>query len=95
MILCVDSEEFLKKAMNILDKYGTEVTQTILGSKEVTARVYSDSLIRIIMSDDGKWGEMERMANRNPFFMKYDGDIIRFHGEFAYLEDHLNNLLGV
>ena len=95
MMLCVDSELFLKKAMLVLDKHGENVTEYILGSKEVTARKYSDSLIKIIMSDDGKWGEMERMANRNPFFMKYDGDIIRFHGEFAYLEDHLNNLLGV
>jgi len=93
-MLCIDSAEFLKNAMLILDKKGSNVTKSILGSKELPARMYSDSLISIIISDDGMWGEMERMQNRNPFFMKYNGDIIRFHGEFAYLEDHLKTLLG-
>jgi len=90
MMLHADSAEFLKKAMVILDKKGINVNRSILASNECTARMYSDSLISIIMSDDGKWGEMERIENRNPFFMLYNGDIIRFHGEFAYLENHIN-----
>lgn len=92
MMLHTDSAEFLQKTMVILDKKGVDVNKCILGSIECAARMYSDSLINIIMSDDGKWGEMERMENRNPFFMLYNGDIIRFHGEFAYLEDHINSI---
>lgn len=92
MMLHIDSAEFLKKAMLILDKKGINVNRSILASNECTTRMYSDSLINIIMSDDGKWGEMERLANHNPFFMLYNGDIIRFHGEFAYLEDHINSI---
>lgn len=93
MILHQDSNNFLQQSMDIISKLGNQVSDTsILGSSPRDCLIYEDELIKIVMSIDGLWGEMERKANRNPFFMKYNGDIIRFHGEFAYLEDHINSI---
>lgn len=94
MILHQDSNNFLKQAIDVVTKLGTPHSDVyVLGSTKTDCLIYEDELIKIIFSIDGLWGEMERKSNNNPFFMKCNGNIIRFHGEFAYLEDHINNLI--
>lgn len=93
MIIHIDSNSFMENIFTLLQNYGTHKDSIFIMGKETSGSEYSDSLISIRMSDDGLFGEIDRMSNNNPFFMKYNGTIIRFHSDYVYLEDHINNLI--
>lgn len=92
MILHPDKKAFLHKCLDVLDHYGTKARVHILGN-ELDGIMYEDELIFIQKSSDDLWMEIVRKLNNNPFYFMYNGDSIRFHGEYIYLEDHVNKLL--
>jgi hypothetical protein len=93
MIIHIDSNMFLENVVRILNHSGIHHDSMYIMGKETSGLEYSDELFSIKMSDDGLYGEIDRKYNNNPFFMKYNGTIIRFHGDYVYLEDHINNIL--
>ena len=93
MILHPDKRQFLHKCLDLLDKHGVKQEVLILG-KHLDGIFYEDNVILIAKSLDDLHMEIERKANKNPVFFMEDGMSIRFHSEYIYLEDHVNNLLG-
>lgn len=93
MILHPDKREFLHRCLDVLDKYGKRNSFVILG-KELDGNFYEDNLILIQKSDDNRWMEIVRKNTNFSFYYMQDGTTIYFHGEYVYLEDHINKLLG-
>lgn len=92
MILHPEKREFLHKCLDILDKYGTQSKVLILG-RELDGILYEDNLILVMKSSDDRWMEILRKNTNNSVYYMQDGESIRFHGEYIYLEEHVDNLL--
>ena len=92
MILHPDKREFLHKCLDILDKHGTKQNVLILG-KTLPGISYEDNVILINKSLDDLYMEIERKTNKNSVFYMENGTTIRFHGEYIFLEEYVDNLL--
>jgi len=92
MILHPDKKKFLHKCLDILDKYGKSSPIIILG-QELDGISYEDNLILILKSTDDRWMEIVRKTNNFSFYYMQNGTSIYFHGEYVYLENHVDKLL--
>jgi len=93
MLLRIEQEEFLNKCLTLIDRLGEAKSDLRILGTTIDGKVYEDDVILIMKSDDNRWMEMERKYNNNPFFYLYEGNIIRFHGEYIFLEEHVEGLL--
>lgn len=91
----MDRQEFVDKARVIVEALGSKQFSSMKGL------VYQDDIIVIRTHYNGLDLEVERKAQpngpehlrvSNPTTMVSRGEIIRHHGEHAYLVDHLNAL---
>lgn len=94
MLLHPDKRQFLHKCLDILEKFGIPGQVIILG-QELDGISYEDNLIFIQKSNDDRWMHMVRKTNNFPFYFMQNGTTILFHGEYIYLEDHIDKLLRV
>lgn len=94
MILHPDKRQFLHKCLDLLDNRGIKQEVLILG-KHLDGILYEDNVILIAKSLDDLQMEIERKSNNNPIFYMENGMTIMFHGEYIYLEEHVNKLLRV
>ena len=92
MLIERDKARFLDKCLKILDVRGIASNSLIILGNECTGKVYEDSLIKIMKSDDDQYMEMLRKTSDSIFFHFYKGECIQFHGEYVYLEEHMNTL---
>ena len=93
MLIDKDKQEFLDNCLKVLDAYGHASDTLLILGREVSGKIYEDSLIRIIKSDDDQYMEMLRKMNDFNFFYLFEGSCIQFHGEYVYLEEHINKLV--
>lgn len=92
MLLHPDKRQFLHKCLDVLDRFGTP-TQVIILGQELDGISYEDNLIFIQKSNDDRWMQMVRKHTNFPFYYMQNGTTILFHGEYIYLEDHIDKLL--
>ena len=58
------------------------------------ATVYEDATVKVSIDPLSKEMEIRRMENNNPVIcIDEDGEVYRTHGEFRYVEAHLQSLL--
>ncbi len=93
MLIDKDKQEFLDRCIIILDTKGIPSESLIILGKTCIGKLYEDSLIRIIKSDDDQYMEMYRKSTESVFFYLFEGVCILFHGEYVYLEQHIVNIL--
>ena len=93
MILHTDDKAFLMNALDVLDAKGNDSDELIILGRELSGKVYADSVITIMKSADDQFMEIIRNSNRNSVFYIHDGITIRFNNEYVYLEKHVQDLL--
>ena len=95
MLIDKDKQDFLDNCLKVLDAYGYASDALPILGRELNGKIYEDSLIKILKSDDDQYMEMRRKTNDFNFFYLVEGSCIQFHGEYVYLEQHINNLIKV
>ncbi len=94
-------KEFLYRCERIVDVLGgtnerevrREKTGCTIPQKDANVRVYLDEEIRIVQSHDSEAFVVTRVENENPVLVRNkEGSILRDHGEWALLADHVDKL---
>lgn len=72
----------------------TKVASFVNGTLCRNATVYEDAIVKVAIDPLSKEMEIRRVENGNPVIcIDEDGEVYRTHGEFRYVEAHLQGLL--
>lgn len=84
---------FMDRVRDWTTKHGTVKYGVVNGHLCVPVFFYEDDVISVSSHRYGKEMEIERKENKNPVVMtREDGSILRYHGEFRFIRDHLEKL---
>lgn len=83
-------EEFAQLARAVVEKLG-EPRLTVMSGKG--ALRYSDDIVRVDTAYNGLDLQVTRVKNRNPVLMVKDGAVIRLNAEYAYIAEHMMELV--
>lgn len=87
---------FLEAAEKFAREYGEPARVTNICGKVgyIPGRIYEDDTIEIQVADNHLGSEVWRQENRNPVVCRReDGEIIRTHGEWIFISEHLRQLI--
>jgi hypothetical protein len=93
MLLSVEKREFLLDIIDVLNAYGTPDDDISLLGYVGNGVVYEDGIVKIITADEHKYCVVTRKSNQSQVIMMERDVVIRFHGEFIYLTEHISNLI--
>lgn len=93
MLLNVEKREFLLDIIDVLNTHGTPIDNVSLLGYSGNGVIYEDDIIKIITASEHKYCVVTRKSNQSQVIMMERDIVIRFHGEFIYLNEHISNLI--
>lgn len=93
MLLTAEKHGFLLDLIDIINALGTPKENISVLGFTGNGIIYEDSLLKITSVKNHNYLVATRKSTENPMIMLENDIVIRFHGEFIYLKEHINNLL--
>jgi len=90
----MELKDLLDQIRTWTQKNGGSMNGIVNGWVCVPVYFYGDGTVGISCHRHGLEMEIRRKENDNPVIMvNEDGSILRYHGEFSHVRDHLSNLI--